>query len=459
MSCELLARRTELMIETQTFSILRDPRAVAGAERIQSPRLQKIFKSAEAQSGIPASLTSAIAYLESWGDATAQSPTGPKGIMQIAGGTASSMGLKIVRATRYRIVTERRLVKPKRGKAVWKTVRRKVPYTVVVRDERLIPEKAVPAAAMYLARMERKFGGRDWAVFGYHCGEGCTAQFRSLVDDAKDLGEEPVSVARMFFGGSPAHNRELHEAVRRHMERDFSPTYWFRIMRASQLLALYGKDEPAFRKLAETYRNWSNPTQRAPHRLAVWLKPEDLTFESCDDLKREQGKKLVRALDNPRKFNFSLRRDIIGIDDLKNQEYYLQASPSAIGTLAYIAFETRRLHDAARPRGETFVPLEVTAMVQPLDYLTRPLKSGFADRDEFNAHCSGQVFDISYSKLPPFQRDCLQFVLRDMGWDGYLGFIESYPGSETYHVGPSPTSRDFFTRIYEEAVGEKGDRS
>ena len=42
----------------------------------------------------------------------------------------------------------------------------------------------------------------------------------------------------MFFLGSPSYNRDLYEAVSRHMLRDYSPTYWFRIMRAQQLLAV-----------------------------------------------------------------------------------------------------------------------------------------------------------------------------------------------------------------------------
>src|SRR5260370_31351205 len=68
MSDEVLARRTELMIDSQTFGIMRDPLAVAGAQRITSPRLQALFKDASIRSGWPASLLASISYLESWGD-------------------------------------------------------------------------------------------------------------------------------------------------------------------------------------------------------------------------------------------------------------------------------------------------------------------------------------------------------------------------------------------------------
>src|SRR4051794_37316197 len=67
---ELLALRTDRMIQTQTFSIMRDQEAVAGARRITTPaKLQSLFRDAERQTGVPAALIEAISYLESWGDA------------------------------------------------------------------------------------------------------------------------------------------------------------------------------------------------------------------------------------------------------------------------------------------------------------------------------------------------------------------------------------------------------
>src|SRR5690349_19822094 len=85
----LIQTRSDLMIESQTFSIMREPMAVPGAKRITTDRkLQSLFRSAADRSGVPATLLEAIAYLESWGDAKAASPSGPRGIMQISQGTA-----------------------------------------------------------------------------------------------------------------------------------------------------------------------------------------------------------------------------------------------------------------------------------------------------------------------------------------------------------------------------------
>src|ERR1700722_7577352 len=257
-----LTARTARMIEAETFTILRDPNALLGARRIASPHLQQLFKQASAQSGFPASTLAAIAYLESFGDPLAESPAGPKGIMQFSEATARSAGLAVVKATRYRTATDRALVRRKGKKPIYKAVVRKVPYTVILRDDRLIPEKAIPAAAAYLSRMTSKFGGRDWAIFAYHCGEGCVSYFLNLRDQLTSSAHPMTTYPSVFFSGSPVWRRELYELVQEHMLRDWSPTYYFRVMRAEQLVSLYQKDPEEFKTLFPAYHNEDKPEQR-----------------------------------------------------------------------------------------------------------------------------------------------------------------------------------------------------
>ena len=437
-SDDLLDIRTDRMIESQTFSIMREAEALPGARRVvNNPKLQAIFRSAASASGMPASLIEAICYLESWGDPNAQSITGPKGIMQISGATAVSMGLRVTYATRYKTTKERVPVKAKgKGKTTYRTVTRKTPYKVLVNDERLKPERAIPAAANYLAGMERKFGGRDWAIFAYHCGQGCVGMMQEITRRARGIPKDQATVARMFFGQSPAWNRELYEAVQQQMQRDYSPTYWFRIKRAEQLLALYRKDPEEFARLAQSYKS-QFVTSRAPHRLSVWLKRDDLVYRSDDDIRAAMGQKLVKALNRPDYLGYALKLRA-------DSEHLAEASPSALGSLAYIAYETRRLYEEMGAKGP-FKPLLVTALVEPEDYATK-------GKPEALAHCSGHVFDIDYSALPPAELECLRFVLSDLGWEGYLGFVED--GMDSLHIGCSPASRDFFAKVFEESAGK-----
>ncbi|HWB82525.1 MAG TPA: transglycosylase SLT domain-containing protein [Bryobacteraceae bacterium] len=453
LSDDLLDVRTDRMIQTQTFSIMRDPQAVAGARRITgSASLQALFRSAAARTGLPQSLLEAIAYLESWGDARAESPAGPRGIMQISEGTARIMGLRVVHARRYRTTRERVLVKRRGRKPVYRTVRHRTPYYVTVRDDRLSPSRAIPAAARYLAGLEEKFGGRDWAIFAYHCGEGCVAAMQDITRRADGIPKNKMSVARMFFSCSPAWNRELYEAVQQQMERDYSPTYWFRVKRAEQLLAMYRTDRSAFLELAQEYRSQFSTEQRAPHRLSVWLKRADLLYRTPGDLRDATGTTLAKALLRPEYFNYSLHtdgRDSIAAQDLSDQPYFLQASPSALGALTYIAFATRRLFDELNPKGEHWVPLEVSSLVEPQEYIQR-IRSDSGDSEAL-AHSSGQVFDIDYANLPRGELESLRFVLSDLGWDGYIGFVSE--GVQNLHIGCAPSERDFFTSVFREATG------
>src|ERR1700679_1625490 len=109
MSADVLSARTDRMIQSQTFTIMRDPRAAAGAERITGARLAPIFRRAADESGWPASLIFAGAFLGSWGGGQAPSPAGPRGIMQFSEATARAAGLRIVRTTRFQVTTSHEL--------------------------------------------------------------------------------------------------------------------------------------------------------------------------------------------------------------------------------------------------------------------------------------------------------------------------------------------------------------
>jgi hypothetical protein len=45
--------------------------------------------------------------------------------------------------------------------------------------------------------------------------------------------------------------------------------------------------------------------------------------------------------------------------------------------------------------------------------------------------------------------------LNDLGWAGYLGFVDE--DSTNLHIGASPSSRDFFTSVFHESVGKKAE--
>jgi hypothetical protein len=263
---------------------------------------------------------------------------------------------------------------------------------------------------------------------------------QELTRRARGFPRDQITVPRMYFSASPAWNRELYLAIQQQMQRDYSPTYYFRILCASELLALYRSDPVAFTALADANKSEFNTVGRAPHRLSVWLKREDMIFRSNDDIRADNGRLLARAFDRPDFFGYALNFQGIAAE---HREQLAEASPATLGALIYIAFETRRLFDAVGAGQEKFRPLPIAALVEPEDYTSKQ------DRRDEAAHSSGQVFDLDYSGLPPVELECLRFILDDLGDEGYLGFVEE--GRDNLHIGSSPSSRDFFTAVFEEA--------
>ncbi|MDD5626784.1 MAG: DUF5715 family protein [Patescibacteria group bacterium] len=442
MTNEILGQRTRQMIESQTFVILRHPESLEGAKRVvSSKKLQSAFRKAERVSSFPKKTLEAICFLESWGLAV-QSPTGPKGPMQIAEGTAKQMGLKIERGTRYKIVSKRIAVKvrTKKGKKIrYITKRQRIPYQTIIRDDRMVPELAIPAAAQYLQRLEGKFGGRDLAIAAYHCGEGGTNELINLAKGSSGISG-PITMSEIFFKCSPAYNRPLYLGVKKHLARDSSPTYWFRIKRAEELLTLYRQSPGAFRELWKNYQSPIKGRDRVPSRLWLWVKKDDLKYKIPQDL---QDAGLVQLPNNPDYFGFLVRNDV-GKKDPNNRKLYEQISKEAAGAIIYIAYETRRLVEAS---GGKFTPLEITSLVRTLAYQKILSRSNVNARIELPTHCSGMAFDISYKNISSHERECLKFILDDLEWAGALDATMESLRSMTFHIGVAPAYKDFFSKI------------
>jgi hypothetical protein len=263
---------------------------------------------------------------------------------------------------------------------------------------------------------------------------------RNLTTRARGIPADEITVPRMFFSCSPTWNRDLYVAIQQQMLRDYSPTYYFRIQRAAQLLAIYHRDPEEFVALQQEYKNQFAAGPRAPHRLAAWLRPQDLIYRTQDDIRANQGLGLIKVPDSAGYLGYQLQ---LSSNDSATADLS-QAAPAALGALTYVAFETRRLFEELNPLGQTFQPLPVTALVEPGDFARQQT----SQREAF-AHSSGQVFDIDTSRMPPGELECLRFMLDDLEWSGYLGYVDE--GAGRLHIGCSPDSREFFMNVWQEA--------
>ena len=443
-SADLLAARTDLMIQSQTFGIMREALAVPGAKRITGdPKLQAIFRSAAERSHMPASLIEAIAYLESWGDPKAESVTGPKGIMQISGATARNMGLKVVQATRYKVTRDKVAVKSA-GKPKYQdchsqnAVRSNHPRRAT--DAGACDSRLPPSIWPAWSSISADATGRSSPTTAVRA---AWSEMQELTRRAHGIPKDEVTVPRMFFSCSPAWNRELFQAIQQQMQRDYSPDVLFPDHAGGATAgAVPARPRGLPGAFPASTRANSSPECGAPHRLSVWLKRDDLVYRSCDDIRADVGKRLVKALDRPSYFGYLLRLD---------------PGPAREPGILFGSFAFR--HGNADVCGLRDAP-PVRRAASPGEKFraARGDVAGGAGRPgcmpsgkEAWAHCSGHVFDLDYAGLPPGELQCLRFVLDDLGWDGYLGFVAD--GLESMHIGCSPSSRDFFSTVFQEGAG------
>jgi hypothetical protein len=449
--------RTNKIIAAQTFNIMRysDGKkldAEIWARAITAPAMQKIFANASRSSGFPIELLEAITFIESGGDPTAHSPTGPRGPMQMT----TRIG-KYLHLEKTEIKTVKVARKSRSKKRPVLVIKRRV---IIVDDERENSELAIPAGANLLADMARYYQSQynlspevsqQFAVWEWHPG-------RSVVNEALGFaqkgGIKNPTMAKVFFLCSPEHNPALYGIIQTDLEHDYGPTYWFRVMRAEQLLELYRTDRDGYIKLMTGNKSTVVSTVKAASRLEVWYSL-DRAYQDVPDLKIAiADHALVSPPNNPPFFSYALRMngpEGIGAEDVLNRDLYATDPPAVVGTLIYVAAATRKGWERSHPRGEKFVPLEVTSMVRTAEYQRLLNKHNANSRTTFPSHTVGAV-DISFAKLPPGEEKWLHCVIEDMGWDEYLGYFDEHMMQKTMHFAPSPEYVDFFNEVYNEAA-------
>lgn len=459
--------RTQNVIAAQTFGIMRNgdgEKDDAGiwAERVTASELHQIIVEAGRSSTFPPALIEGIVFIESGGDGKAKSPTGPRGIMQMTAHIRNFLHLSHKEVKKQKVVVRAPRNKMLKRKTKERTIVRVLKKIVMI-DDRDDPKVAIPAGAKLLADMAQYYRQRykfsddvsqQLAVWEWHSG-------RPVVDAAvlaaKKAGMKDITVPRLFFLNNPGYNPELFKVIQGDMGHDYGPTYWFRVVRAGQLLDLYRTNPNQYKKLMDENRSTVAGVKRPASRLEMWYSL-DGSYQNLGQLRTAiSSGALVHPPNDPDYFSYVLRtggKDGIGAEDPANSESYATDPPVVVGTLLYIASETRRGWEQWHPTGEKFVPLEVTSMVRTAAYQKTLHKVNGNSRTEFPSHTIGAA-DISFAKLPPGEAMWLRFVIEDLGLDEYVGCFDEHLAQKTMHFVPSPKQSRFFRAVYDEAIASQ----
>ncbi len=469
-----LRSRSETLQRNSDFYLLRHPQASIAPRRIFGNDIWPIIQQAGREADVDPMTIASIIFIESYGDADAKSPTGPSGIGQFSKAAAKDEGLVI---KKVKTGTHKKPVYGWRGKGKNRRrviIRYKTITDYAEIDERLEPRKAIPAMARRIASRIRLYGREDFAIQQYHDGDGPVMKIISLYTGIprpikvvgkifpralevkagtvrQIIADNALTYPEVFFMNTPAHNSDVSSFLAQAREKsDFAPTYYFHVMEARRLLALYRESPAEYDGLFDRYRNRFDGDKPLPNRMWSYFTPDEAQTLRLKDLSAiRAAKKTGRLVDIPwPRFGFYPRLEKpsqIAEMDMPNQREYIAAETATAGCLLYIINELRLL------RGQDFEPLETNSLVRTDETQGALGSTNSNSKTGLPTHTMGKAFDLPLLKKSSHYKRSLLFVLYDLEIAGRLAFIKEGT-QDTIHVVPNPAHAQFFSDYYREIV-------
>jgi hypothetical protein len=228
--------------------------ALATARRVAG--LHAPIEAAAATAGVDPRLVEAIVFLESGGrsDAVAGGdPAGAAGVTQILPQTGRELlGMRIDVSASRRLTTQIAAARKLHQASLivrLERQRRRI-------DQRFDPSAALAATGRYLAFALPKFGRGDFAVTSYHMGVGNLADVvRAYAGPAEKrlavhvVAERKLTYAQLYFDSTPFRHPGAYRLLA--ALGDNSDTYYWRILAARDIMALYRTDPGELQRQAQ----------------------------------------------------------------------------------------------------------------------------------------------------------------------------------------------------------------
>jgi Family of unknown function (DUF5715) len=369
-------------------------------------------------SEIEADLVEAIVFLESGGrpDVIAgDDPAAASGLTQILAETARNFLGMPVDLDRSRALTVRVAGALRRGNLELAERLREERRTI---DARFDPEQALAGTVRYLTTALERLGREDLATVSYHmgignltnvlrayAGAGAGTPTPELVDD------EDLSWARVFFDTAPDRNEEAHRLLAR--LGDDSPTYYWRVLAAAEIMRLYRDDVERLQELDLLHAAKSSAEE-------VLHPPTDTErFADGVDLQRAWDDFLLHPLPHdPGRLGFAVDASMGELATRlgRSQELYRGLRPEALALLVYLGTRVQALGGASQP-------LQVTSSVRDDEYQGLLRATNPEATHRYSLHTTGYAFDIRRRYESGAQAQAFQFVLDDLTARGLIAWV------------------------------------
>jgi hypothetical protein len=242
---------------------------IATAARVAAYR--RLIDQATAGTGIDPNLLEGLVFVESAGRPqiiAGSDPADAAGLTQILAQTGQSLlGMHINLARSRQLTTEIA------NAGAYATLTRLLARRAAI-DDRFDPPKELAATVRYLQLAQRQFGRADLAIVSYHMGIG---NLQQVLDDYN--GGRPVPYAQLYFDTTPTRHAAAYDLLNGF--GDDSSLYYWRVLGAVQVMALYRHDRGALYRLARL--------QTATDSAAEVLHPPDRTPSFSDPSMLDQA--------------------------------------------------------------------------------------------------------------------------------------------------------------------------
>ena len=387
---------------------------VATARRTASFR--PLVEQAASGSGFDPDLLEAIVFLESAGRPeviAGDDPARASGLTQILAETARNfLGMPVDLAT-SRALTKKITEARARGDTARATQLRAERRAI---DARFDPAQALAGTIRYLAEARQRLGRDDLAIVSYHMGIGnLTNVLRAYLGVGTDasipelVANDDLSWARIYFDSTPIDHTSAYGLLSR--LGDDSPTYYWRVLAAQEIMRLYRDDPTGLRALTAL--------QTAKASAEEVLHPPSKTrrFADANDLDAAWQSHLLQPLPNdPRRFAIDASFGELASRLGQPKSLYRGLRAEALALLVYLADRVHVLSGATQP-------LQITSAVRDDEYQDL-LRAGNPEATSgYSLHTTGYSFDVRRRYQSAAQARAFQFELDNLTARGLISWV------------------------------------
>jgi hypothetical protein len=377
-----------------------------------------LIENAVSGTDFEADLLEAIVFLESGGRPDVIAGTDPanaSGLTQILAETAQNFLGMYVDLDRSRALTAQISGAVRRGNLARAERLRERRRAI---DSRFDPEQALAGTIRYLTTARDMLGRDDLAVVSYHMGIGNLTDVLlayAVADRSADVPslveERELSWVRVFFDTAPDRNGEAHRLLAR--LGDDSPTYYWRVLAAREIMRLY-RDDPDLLQELDLLHGAKASAEEVLHPPS-----ETERFADAVDLQRAWDEGALHPLpDDPARLGFAIDP---GMGELARRlgqprDLYRGLRAESLALLVYVAGRVKELSGASRP-------LRVTSTLRDEAYQELLRNDNPEATHGYSLHTTGFAFDVARRYESGKQAQALQFLLDDLTARGLIAWI------------------------------------